>query len=118
MRISDWSSDVCPSDLLMKDIMAVAIMNELQRSADAFGALDVTAEVITAQVDGTETVFKTAQFPIVRPKQVKDLQGTNLGTAENATALVYNGGAIPMWAGTGKQSAGPDRQSTHLNTSH
>src|SRR3546814_3882161 len=94
MRISDWSSDVCSSDLnayitprklalmlsnemihfsraslinwdawarniasnarLMKDIMAVAIMNELQRSADAFGALDVTAEVITAQVDGTE----------------------------------------------------------------
>src|SRR3546814_3243661 len=85
MRISDWSSDVCSSDLnayitprklalmlsnemihfsraslinwdawarniasnarLMKDIMAVAIMNELQRSADAFGALDVTAEV-------------------------------------------------------------------------
>src|SRR3546814_13941640 len=74
MRISDWSSDVCSSDLnayitprklalmlsnemihfsraslinwdawarniasnarLMKDIMAVAIMNELQRSAD------------------------------------------------------------------------------------
>src|SRR3546814_12054486 len=95
MRISDWSSDVCSSDLawarniasnarLMKDIMAVAIMNELQRSADAFGALDVTAEVITAQVDGTETVFKTAQFPIVRPKQVQDLQGTNVGTAEHA----------------------------------
>src|SRR3546814_16429693 len=96
MRISDWSSDVCSSDLawarniasnarLMKDIMAVAIMNELQRSADAFGALDVAAELNTAQVDGTETVFKTAQFPLVGPTQVKDLRGTKVGTADTET---------------------------------
>lgn len=101
-----WARNIASNARLMRDIIATAVANEMQRSADAFGAGTVTSETITAQVNGTRTTFKTAQFPVVRPRTVRDLQGNAIGTEQNAITLTISGTPRPMYDGTGTQGAG------------
>lgn len=92
---------------VMRELIVRRICNEMQRAADAYLAVAVTGENIASQLDGsTKHTIKTANFPIVRPFQQKDIKGTNVGSAENAVALVVDDEAITAWDGTGAQSAG------------
>lgn len=90
----------------MRELIVRRISNELQRSADCFGAVVVSAEAFDAQLTGANSIIKTVQFPIVRPHQQKDLQGNNVGSAENPITLVLNGTTLSAYDGTGTQSAG------------
>jgi hypothetical protein len=63
--------------------------NELVHSADEYGALAFT-DTLTAQVDGTNKVFVTTKFPVVRPRKVYDLQGNQVGTTLNALTVTLN----------------------------
>lgn len=101
-----WGRNIASNVRLMKDLIAVAIGNELQRSADAFGAIEIAAEVVTGQVNGVRTLFKTAQFPVVRPKQIRDLQGNAVGNSQNPVVLTVGGTPLQPWDGTGKQANG------------
>jgi hypothetical protein len=90
----------------MRELVARRIANELQRSADAYAAVAVVAEAIDSQINGATSVIKTANYPIVRPYQARDLQGTAIGNPENAIALTINGTARSAYDGTGEQAAG------------
>lgn len=91
---------------IMRELICRRIINELQRAADSYGAIDVAAESFTAQLNGATSQVKTATFPIVRQFQQRDLQGNTVGNPVNAITVVLNNAACLPYDGTGKQSAG------------
>lgn len=101
-----WGRNIASNARLAREILARKISNRMQRISDAFGATAVVAEALDAQITGSNSLIKLAQFPLVRPYQPKDLQGTNTGTAENTITFTLNGVAITPWDGTGTQAAG------------
>lgn len=107
--------NVASNARLMRELIARRIANELQRSSDMFNSALITAEAFDAQVTGANSVIKTVQFPIVRPYQAKDLQGTNVGTAEAPITMTLNGVVISEYDGTGAQGAGTYYRITNYN---
>ncbi len=91
---------------VIKELVATRICNELQRAADAYGAVSVSNEAFDTQLTGSNSLIKTAEFPIVRPHLQRDLKGTIIGSAENPITLTLNGTVINEYDGSGNQSAG------------
>ena len=110
-----WGRNIASNARAIRELMQRRIANEMQRNADAYATVDVTAEDIEPQADGVRTTYKTAQFPIVRPHQVRDLKGNAVGTPENPIAVSYDGAAIDEWDGSGTQSAGTYYRVTNWN---
>jgi hypothetical protein len=91
---------------VMRELVSRRIANEVQRSADAYLAVTVTAENVGAQLDGTKSIIKTAEFPIVRPHQVRDLQGNAVGSPTHPITVVVNSVTLQPYDGTGTQANG------------
>jgi len=100
---------------VMRELVARRICNELQRAADAYNAVDILNEDLDAQLTGSVSTVKTAQFPIVRQHQQRDLKGNAVGAAENAITIQLNGVAINEYNGTNTQSAGTYYRVTNYN---
>lgn len=64
--------------------------NEMVFSADESGAT-AFSDTLTAQCNGTNKVFVTSQFPVVRPRQAYDLKGAAVGSPTNALTITYDG---------------------------
>lgn len=78
------------------------IINTIVQDCDAFGAVAVSNEALTSSVNGTNKIFPLANFPVCRPRQLKDLNGTNIGTASWPITVTYNSVARTEWsAGVG-----------------
>jgi len=90
----------------MRELLCCRIANEMQRSADAYTAVAVSAENVASQLDGSTSLLKTAAWPIVRPYQVRDLRGTAINDPQNPITFILNDTAIAEWDGTGEQAAG------------
>src|SRR3546814_7968984 len=112
MRISDWSSDVCASDLLRGVIAAIAPHDSVER----FEGLGVTVIQAAARFTAPrelvagETTVKAGRFviatgssPAVPP--IPGLAGVPYLTNETVFEL-------------GERPAHLDRKSTRLNSSH
>ncbi|HCU52895.1 MAG TPA: hypothetical protein DIC36_00955, partial [Gammaproteobacteria bacterium] len=84
----------------------LTIFNELLRSCDEYGATAVTNENLELQADDAKTVFILAHWPVVRPRKLYDLQGTQIGSTTNPITVTYNSVARSEYDGTGTQSAG------------
>lgn len=110
-----YARNVESNSRLMRELVVRRICNELQRAADAYGAVGVSNENLDAQLDGSTSTIKTAQFPIVRPHQERDLQGNAVGSAENPITVRLNGSAINEYDGSGTQSAGTYFRVTNYN---
>lgn len=89
-----------------REIATRKISNELQRSLDSYGAVAVAAESWIAQATGAKSLFKTVNFPVVRPYQARDLQGNAIGAVENPITVVLSTVALSEYDGTGTQAAG------------
>lgn len=63
--------------------------NELVFSADEAGAYAFN-DTLTAQVNGTNTVFVTSKFPVIRPRITYDLQGNVVGSTLNPLVVTLN----------------------------
>lgn len=63
--------------------------NEMVFSADESGAV-AFSDTLTAQCNGTNAVFVTSQFPVVRPRQAYDLQGNAVGSPTNPLTVTYD----------------------------
>ena len=110
-----WARNLASNSQLAREFIARRLMNELQRSADVYAAVEVVGEAFDSQLDGSTSVLKTAEFPIVRPYQTRDLQGNTVGSPECPIAPVLNGVAITEWDGTGEQTAGTYWRVTNYN---
>lgn len=91
---------------IMRELICRRILNELQRASDAFQSVAVNAESFTGQLDGAKHTIKTANFPIVRPHQQRDLQGNAVGSAQHPITITLNTAACTQYDGTGTQAAG------------
>lgn len=110
-----WGRNIASNARLMRDLICAAVANSLQQSADLFAKADIANEDLEPQFNGARTTFKTAQFPIVRPRQPKDLQGTNVGTAEATITVNYGGAARAEYDGSNTQAAGTYYRVTDWN---
>lgn len=63
--------------------------NELVNSADESGVATIT-DTLTSDCNGTKSVFVTTKFPVVRPRKVYDLQGTQVGSTTNPITVTLN----------------------------
>jgi phage I-like protein len=105
----DWDAyarNVSSNARLMEELVARRIANELQRSADAYNPTAVTATSISAQLTGSNSLVKTASWPVVRPLQVRDLQGNNVGSVQNPITVIVNNTTLAEYNGSGTQAAG------------
>lgn len=100
---------------VMRELVVRRICNELQRAADAYLPGTITNENLDSQLTGSASTIKTAQFPIVRPFQQRDLQGNAVGSPENPITVRLNGVAISEYDGSGTQSAGTYYRVTNYN---
>lgn len=64
--------------------------NELVFSADE-ALTTALSDTLTSQVNGTNTVFVTSRFPVVRPRVAYDLQGNVVGSTMNPLVITLNG---------------------------
>ncbi len=105
----DWDAyarNVDSNARIVQELVARRIANEMQRAADAYGATAHTAEDVAAQLAGASSLIKTSAFPIVRPRQVKDLRGNAVGVPENPVVVTVNGVGLGAYDGSGEQPAG------------
>lgn len=110
-----WARNISSNARLMRDLLCSAIANALQRYSDSAAVISVVNEVLTARVDGARTTFKVAQFPVVRPHQVRDLQGTAIGAATNPITVSIATVSRPEYDGTNTQAPGNYFQFTDWN---
>lgn len=89
-----WARTIAANTQLMRDELARWISFEIQRISDQQDAQTVTDENIAARLDGSNSVIKLAQFPLVPMFQRKDLQGNNIGSLENPIVLTLGGTEI------------------------
>lgn len=101
-----WGRNVASNARFMRELIARRIANNLQRSADAAGAVAVSNESMQSRLDGNNSIYKTTNWPIIRPFQQYDMKGTTIGGVQNPITVSINGNAISQYDGTGTQSAG------------
>lgn len=82
------------------------ILNEMLHASDEYAAVAVANENLELQANDANTVLLLAHFPVVRPRRVFDLQGTQVGTTANPVTVAYNSTARDEYDGTGTQASG------------
>src|SRR3546814_5764392 len=110
MRISDWSSDVCSSDLADLDRLFAAVKAER-------GSLDI----IFANAGGGSQL-KLGEITAAHIDETFDInvKGT-IFTVQKALPLMGEGGSIVLTGSSAGTTGAPgfsDRKSTRLNSSH
>ncbi|AUH51231.1 hypothetical protein CXB49_10620 [Chromobacterium sp. ATCC 53434] len=91
---------------VLRELVARRICNELQRASDSYLAVPVNNENLTSQLGSGKSLVKLAQWPVVRPFQARDMQGSAVGLPENPITVTLNSVQIKQWDGSGKQVAG------------
>lgn len=81
------------------------IFDEVLNASDQFAVTAVVNEA-TATANGTNKIFVTDQFPIVRPKKIYDLQGAQVGSTLYPIVMTINAVARTEYDGTNTQPAG------------
>src|SRR3546814_8097356 len=124
MRISDWSSDVCSSDLLGKDGSALERLAEVDRAMiDKTGTLTLGRPVAT-NLDEADASVRALLLALARASRhpLSEALTRDL-TAAGATPVTVEAiretpgfGVEALWNGR-KVTLG-DRKSTRLNSSH
>src|SRR3546814_10166285 len=112
MRISDWSSDVCSSDLSIANAANLALLDSGNRRVrltvyNTAGGAAAAAQ--RALAEGNRLFLG----PLLAP-DVRAIQG--MSRAANVPILTFSNDA--SLAGGGTYVLGLDRQSTRLNSSH
>lgn len=101
-----WGRHVATCSRILREIIVRRLANEMLRMSDSFSAGTTSNESIASQLDGSNATIKTANFPIVRPHTVYDLQGNVVGSTTNPITVAFGGTTIEPFDGTGNQSAG------------
>jgi len=81
------------------------IFNEILNASDQYAVTSVTDQAV-ATADGTKTIFALDSFPVVHPKLIYDLQGTQVGSTLYGIVVKSNAVARTEYDGTGTQVNG------------
>ncbi len=97
---------------VIREMVVLRICNELLRASDAYNALPIVNEAVTPNA---QFILKTVNFPVVRPKQDRDLLGNPVGTPENLLEIKDGGTPLLAYDGSGRQTAGVYYRLVSLN---
>src|SRR3546814_4501243 len=86
MRISDWSSDVCSSDLIQQDQNLEQLIT-LQKNGVALGAVDYIGKEIEASGRTTMLQDGAAKFAYLLPEEAK---AASLRIFDSSGSLVFH----------------------------
>src|SRR3546814_2453858 len=110
MRISDWSSDVCSSDLL------TPILGTDNFSAEVHAELDFSEQQATREsFPSDESRIKSEQGSWTAAKENAPAYGIPGALSDQAPPPAVPGSDLMRLSSEGKDS---DRKSTRLNSSH
>lgn len=101
-----WGRHVATCSRILREIVVRRLANEMLRISDSLAAVEVTAENIASQLDGSNTVVKTSAFPVVRPHQVFDLEGNTVGSTSNPITIMFGATEVLPFDGSGNQASG------------
>lgn len=101
-----WGRNIASNALAIRELLCRRIANEMQRVADGYSVAVVTNENLEPQSTGARSVYKTAQWPVVRPHQVRDLKGNAVGSVIHPVVVTYDGVARAEYDGSNQQAAG------------
>lgn len=101
-----WGRNIASNAKYMRELTARAITNRMQRNADSYAAADVAAGGATTAYTGATNGYKVANYPVIRPYQARDLQGSAVGSEKNPIVVKDGATALSEFDGTGQQSAG------------
>lgn len=101
-----WARNIVSNAQVMRELVAAAIANRMLRDSDAFSVVDVAAGTATTAYTGAANGYKTANFPVVRPYQARDLQGNAVGAAEQPIVVKDGATVLAEFDGSGTQDAG------------
>ena len=108
-----WARNVAMNARVMRELVVTRICNALQRASDNYMSASVVDESVT--VNATTRVFKTANFPIIRAHQTRDLAGNAVGSPENVIEVKVGGSAIAEFDGSGDQATAVYYRVTNYN---
>lgn len=74
--------------IVAEDVEAINF-NELVNASDEY-AVAAGNDTLTATVNGTNKIFVTANFPVVKPRKVYDLKGSQVGSTVNPVVVTLN----------------------------
>lgn len=101
-----WARNIASNSRLMRELVARSIANRMQRESDAYSVTTVAAGTATTAYTGATNGYKTASYPVVRPRQVRDLQGTAIGAVQNPITFKDGATVLSEYDGTNTQAAG------------
>lgn len=81
------------------------IINEMINASDEF-AVAAGSDTLTASVNGTNKIFVTSNFPVVKPRKIYDLQGNQVGSTINPIVVTLNSVVRQEYDGTNTQASG------------
>ncbi len=108
-RTINWDvaqENVCNASRIIAEDTDRLAFNEILHSSDEYGAQEVINEDLEPQADDTKTIFVLANFPVVRPRVIYDLQGVQVGSITNPITVSYNSIELSEYDHTGTQAAG------------
>src|SRR3546814_7810906 len=120
MRISDWSSDVCSSDLIAHEVRIVSAHRTPDRLVDyAKSAAGRGLRAIIAGAGGAAHLPGMVASMTRVPVLGVPVQSAALGGMDSLLSIVQMPGGVPVATfAIGKAGATKDRKSTRLNSSH
>lgn len=74
--------------IVAEDVEAINF-NEIVNASDEY-AVAAGNDTLTATVNGTNKIFVTANFPVVKPRKVYDLKGAQVGSTVNPIVVTLN----------------------------
>lgn len=80
--------------------------NAILGASHEYASAAVANEDLEPQADNTVNVVLLANFPVVRPRTLYDLQGSQIGSVINPITVSYNASGVTEYDGTGTQAAG------------
>src|SRR3546814_3284386 len=117
MRISDWSSDVCSSDLSFLDLSQLDIKDFTQWGLDL--RQKILKEVgipVSIGIAPSKTLAKLATSIAKKDLSLSGVLAFNETTTQQKTDYLTKTDIQDIW-GVGRRLS-PDRKSTRLNSSH
>src|SRR3546814_10019107 len=91
MRISDWSSDVCSSDLPVQGLAAGEVLTESFAYAITDGDGDISAATLTITINGSDDGVTVNGLAAVGAELIVDEDNLADGSSPDAAALTQDG---------------------------
>src|SRR3546814_2885466 len=109
MRISDWSSDVCSSDLF--DYCCCHACFALEEAGYETIMVNCNPETVSTDYDTSDRLY----FESLTAEDVLEILHVEMSKGELVGVIVQFGGQTPLKLA---QALSEDRKSTRLNSSH